>query len=218
MAASGSSMAASYRCSTLSIRTTNPVPPPVHIEEIIADRQTYLPGQSLALPALTSDIQIDYAGLSFVAPQKVRFRYKLDGHDTDWQEPGTRRQAFYSDLPPGKYRFHVIACNNDGLWNETGATLDFVVPPAVYQTVWFKVLLLLLRPRVSVAPVSSSHSPADLADPVAPGRTTGRTRTHRARTARHSSAGLSRLDAPLPGRQPADPEEREGATRSWKTL
>ncbi len=125
-------------------RHANPVPPPVHIEQIVADRQTYLPGKSVGLPALTSDIQIDYAGLSFVAPQKVRFRYKLEGRDTDWQDPGTRRQAFYSDLPPGRYLFHVIACNNDGLWNETGATLDFVVPPAIYQTVWFKVLLLLL--------------------------------------------------------------------------
>ena len=105
--------------------------------------------QSVALPALTSDIQIDYAGLSFVAPQKVRFRYKLEGRDTDWQDPGTRRQAFYSDLPPGQYRFHVIACNNDGLWNETGATLDFVVPPAIYQTVWFKILLLLSGTQLS---------------------------------------------------------------------
>ena len=118
----------------------NSIPPPVHIEEIIADRHTYLPVPNLTLPALTRDIRIDYAGLSFVAPQKVRFRYKLDGRDTDWQEPDTRRQAFYSELPPGQYRFHVIACNNDGLWNGTGATLDFVVPPAIYQTVWFKVV------------------------------------------------------------------------------
>ena len=101
----------------------NAIPPPVHIEQVIADRHSYVPTTDLTLPALTPDLQIDYAGLSFVAPQKVRFRYRLDGHDTEWQEPGTRRQAFYSDLPPGKYRFHVTACNNDGLWNETGATL-----------------------------------------------------------------------------------------------
>jgi signal transduction histidine kinase/ligand-binding sensor domain-containing protein len=122
---------------------TNSIPPPVHIEEIVADRHTYLPGSHLSLPALTHDISIDYTGLSFMAPQKVRFRYKLDGRDADWREPGTRRQAFYSDLPPGKYHFHVIACNNDGLWNETGATADFVVLPAIYQTVWFKVSLVL---------------------------------------------------------------------------
>jgi len=72
-------------------------------------------------------------------PQKVRFRYKLEGRDTTWQDPGTRRQAFYSDLRPGKYRFRVIACNNDGVWNEEGATLDFSVAPAWYQTIWFRV-------------------------------------------------------------------------------
>jgi signal transduction histidine kinase/ligand-binding sensor domain-containing protein len=122
----------------------NLVPPAVHIEEVIADRRSYLPISDLTLPALTGDIQINYAGLSFVAPQKVRFRYKLEGHDTDWQEPGTRRQAFYSDLSPGRYRFRMIACNNDGLWNDAGATLDFVVPPTIYQTIWFQVALGLL--------------------------------------------------------------------------
>ncbi|HEX4426733.1 MAG TPA: two-component regulator propeller domain-containing protein [Terriglobales bacterium] len=118
----------------------NPIPPPVHIERVIADRKNYLLGEDLRLPALTRDIEIDYAGLSFVVPQKVRFRYKLEGHDADWQEPQTRRQAFYSDLRPGSYRFHVIACNNDGIWNEVGASLDFTLRPAFYQTNWFLFL------------------------------------------------------------------------------
>ena len=121
----------------------NPVPPPVHIEEIFAGRRSYIPDGRLTLPSLTEDVLIDYAGLSFVAPQKVRFRYKLDGHDTEWQEAGTRRQALYSGLAPGNHHFRVIACNNDGLWNDTGATLDFYIPPAFYQTAWFKVLVLL---------------------------------------------------------------------------
>jgi len=128
---------------------TNVIPPPVYVEEVIADRKNYPPGVGLRLPALTRDIEIDYTALSFVVPQKVRFRYKLEGRDTTWQEPGTRRQAFYSDLRPRKYRFRVIACNNDGLWNEQGATLDFSVAPAWYQTNWFRVacvatLLMLL--------------------------------------------------------------------------
>jgi signal transduction histidine kinase/ligand-binding sensor domain-containing protein len=127
----------------------NSIRPPVHVEEIIADRRSYAPGSNPSLPSLTRALEIDYAALSFVAPQKVRFRYKLEGHDTEWQEPGSRRQAFYSDLRPGKYRFRVIACNNDGLWNEEGATLDFSVAPAWYQTIWFRVacaatLLMLL--------------------------------------------------------------------------
>jgi signal transduction histidine kinase/ligand-binding sensor domain-containing protein len=117
----------------------NSIPPPVHIEEIIADRRNYAPGSNLNLPSLTRDLEIDYTALSFTAPQKVRFRYKLEDYDTEWQEPVSRRQAFYNDLRPGKYKFRVIACNNDGVWNEEGATLDFSLAPAWYQTIWFRV-------------------------------------------------------------------------------
>jgi signal transduction histidine kinase len=127
----------------------NSIPPPVHIEEIIADRKSYAPASNLSLPSLTRDLEIDYTALSFMAPQKVRFRYKLEGRDKEWREPGSRRQAFYNDLRPRKYKFRVIACNNEGLWNEEGATLDFSVAPAWYQTNWFWVacaatLLMLL--------------------------------------------------------------------------
>ena len=83
---------------------------------------------------------IDYTALSFVAPEKVRFRYKLEGLDDDWQEVGNRRQAFYTNLPPRNYRFRVIACNNSGVWNEEGASLDFAITPAYYQTNWFRAL------------------------------------------------------------------------------
>jgi ligand-binding sensor domain-containing protein len=118
----------------------NPIPPPVHVEGIVADRRTYSPQDGLRLPPLTRDLEIDYTALSFVVPQKVRFRYRLEGRDTSWQEPGTRRQAFYSDLRPGRYRFRVIACNNNGVWNNTGAALDFSVAPNWYQTNWFRIL------------------------------------------------------------------------------
>jgi signal transduction histidine kinase/ligand-binding sensor domain-containing protein len=118
----------------------NFIPPPVHVQQVLADRQSYAPRDNLRLPPLTRDLQIDYTALSFVAPQKVRFRYMLEGHDTAWQEPGTRRQAFYNDLRPGNYRFRVIACNNDGIWNNTGATLTFSVAPAWYQTSLFRIL------------------------------------------------------------------------------
>jgi signal transduction histidine kinase/ligand-binding sensor domain-containing protein len=126
----------------------NTIAPPVEVEEVVADRksyaiQSYAPQKNLRLPALTRDLEIEYTGLSYVAPQKVRFRYMLEGRDKAWQDPGTRRQAFYSDLPPGHYRFRVIACNNDGVWNEAGATLDFSVLPAWYQTIWFRVLCVV---------------------------------------------------------------------------
>src|SRR5262250_2892863 len=121
----------------------NKLPPPVHIEQITADRKTYDPasavGGRLPLPARVRDLQIDYTALSLVAPEKVLFRYKLEGLDSDWQDAGNRRQAFYTNLPPRNYRFRVMACNNSGVWNETGATIDFVIPPAYYQTRWFRL-------------------------------------------------------------------------------
>jgi len=119
----------------------NEIPPPVLIEGVLADHKSYL-DDNLRLPALTRDLEIDYTALSFSAPKKVRFRYKLEDRDGDWQEPGTRRQAIYSDLPPGRYRFRVIACNNDGVWNKEGASLAFSVAPAWYQTGAFRSLCI----------------------------------------------------------------------------
>ncbi len=115
----------------------NLTPPPVHLEQIIADHKTYLPSSGGRLPARTRDVEIDYTAPSFTVPQEVRFRYRLEGRDPDWQEAGTRRQAFYTDLRPGAYRFRVIAANNSGVWNEAGDFLDFSISPAYYQTTWF---------------------------------------------------------------------------------
>ena len=120
----------------------NQLPPPVHIEHVTADRKDYVLQDNLRLPPATRNLEIDYTALSFVAPQKVRFRYKLEGRDDAWQEAGTRRQALYTDLSPREYRFKVVASNNDGLWNMEGATWNFVVEPAYYQTIWFQLLCL----------------------------------------------------------------------------
>jgi len=113
----------------------NKLPPPVHIEKVIADRKVM---SNARLPALTRDLEIEYTALSLVAPEKNRFKYKLEGYDRDWQDAGNRRQAFYTNLPPRKYRFRVIACNNSGVWNEAGDTLEFSIAPAYYQTNWFR--------------------------------------------------------------------------------
>jgi signal transduction histidine kinase/ligand-binding sensor domain-containing protein len=120
----------------------NPLPPPVHIGEIIADAKKYSAQNQLRLPAFTRDVQIDYTALSYSIPQKVHFRYQLEGHDETWQEADGRRQAFYTDLGPGKYRFRVVASNNDGVWNEQGAVLEFSVLPAWNQTNWFKLVVV----------------------------------------------------------------------------
>src|SRR4029453_4169935 len=110
---------------------------------ILADHEPYdLPPAAgkLHLPPRIRDLQIDYTALSLVVPEKVRFRYMLEGYDRDWQDAGNRRQVFYTNLPPRHYRFRVTASNNSGVWNETGATLSFSVAQAYYQTAWFAAL------------------------------------------------------------------------------
>ena len=118
----------------------NVQPPPVSIRSVTADDKQFALGVNVAMPARTSDVRIDYTALSLSIPQRVQFRYKLDGSDKDWQDAGTRREAFYTNLSPGAYRFRVIACNNDGVWNEEGATLNFNIAPAWFRTTWFRTL------------------------------------------------------------------------------
>jgi PAS domain S-box-containing protein len=118
----------------------NPLPPPVYVEGVVADRKPFDATSLVKVPALSRDLEIDYTAPSFSLPQKVRFRYMLEGRDREWQDAGTRRQAFYTDLKPAHYRFRVTACNSQGVWNQTGASLDFVIPPAWYQTTGFRSL------------------------------------------------------------------------------
>ena len=117
----------------------NGVPPPVRIDRIIADHVVYAIHSHLALPPLSKDLQIDYTAFSFAAPEKVRFRYRLEGFETEWKDAGARREALYTNLPPKQYRFQVAACNNDGVWNYSGAVLEFSILPAYYQTGWFRL-------------------------------------------------------------------------------
>jgi signal transduction histidine kinase/ligand-binding sensor domain-containing protein len=124
--------------------TRNLVVPPVHVERLVADGAAVEATQPVRLQPLTRDIEVDYTALSLAEPRNVRFRYKLEGFDSDWRDAGTRRQAFYTNLRPRAYRFRVLACNNDGVWNESGATLDFDVLPAFYQTQWFRLFCALV--------------------------------------------------------------------------
>ncbi|WP_281331704.1 sensor histidine kinase [Polyangium sp. 6x1] len=118
----------------------NPVPPPVAIRSVHVNGRRLAPSSSLTLPERATSIEIDYTALSFTIPERVRFRYRLEGVDEAWQDVGARREAYYTTLDPGHYRFRVIAANNDGVWNETGATLDLTLPPAFFQTWWFRAL------------------------------------------------------------------------------
>ncbi|HET7212567.1 MAG TPA: two-component regulator propeller domain-containing protein, partial [Terriglobia bacterium] len=117
----------------------NTVPPPVSIVSISNGSHSLPISGAIKLVPGTHTIEIDYTALSLSVPERVKFHYKLEGVDTEWQNVGTRRRAYYNNLGPGQYRFRVIACNNDGVWNNTGASLDFSIAPAYYQTVWFRL-------------------------------------------------------------------------------
>jgi signal transduction histidine kinase len=118
----------------------NALPPPVHIEQITADGHIYTASSGLRLSPLVRDVSIHYTALSLVAPEKIRFRYKLEGQDLDWKAVVNDRRVQYSNLPPGEYRFLVTASNNSGVWNEAGAALQFAIAPAYYQTAWFRAV------------------------------------------------------------------------------
>ena len=126
--------------------TRNQVPPPVCIEKIIADGKIQWQNSAgtsisnVTLPSRTRDIQIEFTALSLIAPEKVRFKYKLEGQDQDWKEVTNLRHAEYTNLMPRTYRFRLIASNNSGVWNEQGDVLEFSIAPAYYQTNWFRAL------------------------------------------------------------------------------
>lgn len=121
----------------------NTQPPPVVIEQVIVDDVVFKPGAPLELPPGQTRFEFYYTGLSFAASQQVKFKYKLEGFDPDWIDASTRRMASYTNVPAGRYRFRVLACNNDGVWNETGAAFDFYLRPHFYRTYWFYGLCLL---------------------------------------------------------------------------
>jgi hypothetical protein len=127
----------------------NTLPPPVVIEEMIFDKKPVDTRQQAELPPGKRELEFHYSGLSFTDPSKVEFKYKLEGYDEIWVDAGTRRVAYYTNIPPGKYRFRVIACNNDGLWNETGAAFEFYLQHYWYEWWWVRILfgfaLVLLR-------------------------------------------------------------------------
>jgi signal transduction histidine kinase/ligand-binding sensor domain-containing protein len=119
----------------------NTLPPPVTIWSLTSGPRRYPNrGTRLHLPVHTTDLEIEYTAGALTVPERVRFRYKLEGSDRDWQEVGSRREALYTNLSPGRFTFRVTASNNDGVWSNEGASIDFMIAPAFYQTTWFYVL------------------------------------------------------------------------------
>ncbi|TGX55726.1 hypothetical protein E5A73_00920 [Sphingomonas gei] len=117
--------------------------PPVMVRAVTADGKRIAPAASLRLAAGTRSLQIDFTAMSLGMPRRVAFRYKLTGVDGDWVDPGARRQAIYTGLGPGTYRFQVIASNDDGVWNRTGAIMEIVIPPTFVESGWFILLCVI---------------------------------------------------------------------------
>jgi signal transduction histidine kinase/ligand-binding sensor domain-containing protein len=122
----------------------NPLPPPVVIENSSLDGHPTNLLPDIRVGPGQQNLEINYTGLSFVKPEQVRFKYKLEGLDTDWVEAGSRRTAYYSYLPPGTYNFKVLAANSDGVWSTNGASITVVVTPPFYRTRWFYALVGLV--------------------------------------------------------------------------
>lgn len=117
--------------------SANHEPPPVAIEEVIVDGVSASTSSRIEMPAGSQRIEFRYAGLSYAAPARVRFKYMLEGFDRGWIFAEGRRRAEYTNIPPGSHIFRVIACNQDGVWNETGAALAFHKEPRLYERLWF---------------------------------------------------------------------------------
>lgn len=123
--------------------TRNDLVPPVVIEDVVADNETLSARQDLQVAPGKNRIEFHYTSLSFLVPDRVRFKYKLDGYDRDWVDAGARRVAYYTNLPPGKYRFRVVGSNDDGVWNDVGASTAIYLTPHIYQTSLFYAFCIL---------------------------------------------------------------------------
>src|SRR5579871_1522054 len=123
---------------------TNRLPPPVVVETVMVNKVPMAPaGGEHKAPVGIGEVEFHFAALSFVAPEKVEFKYMLEGFDDGWIGPGAKREVRYTNLAPGRYRFRVIAANNDGVWNQAGATYEVYLEPSFYQTRWFYALCAL---------------------------------------------------------------------------
>jgi signal transduction histidine kinase/ligand-binding sensor domain-containing protein len=120
------------------------LPPGVAVTSLTVDNRAYRDPGTLELAAAPSHIEIDYAVLSFADPRHAKVRYRLEGYDQAWIDPGTRRQAFYTNLAPGTYRFRVIGANDEGVWNRAGSEVSFEIPPTFVQSRWFFGLCIAL--------------------------------------------------------------------------
>ena len=188
--------------------TTNTLPPPVHIEDVTIDRRRVRFASRAEAPPGRGDLAFRYTGLSFLAPEKVRFKYKLEGYDLDWVDAGDRRAAYYSNIPPGPYTFRVKAANNDGVWNEAGASY------AIHLAAAFLPDVLVLRAvPVRGGPGRDRRAPAARQEPEGAGTAArGAGRTSARATCRSSGRSCARSSTSTPAS--FSPKTGPGGSRS----
>lgn len=218
----------------------NRVKPPVYIDEFVVDG---VAAETLGaeLPPGSEKFEIHFTAPSLTAPEKVHFRYRLEGLEKDWVEAGTRRVAYYNSLPPGRHAFHVIACNNDGLWNDEGARLEFYLRPRFYQAWWFswfagvaalaagtaayRIRVRHLRRRETELIALVDSRTKDLAEQKVRAEEANRAKSaflanmsHELRTPLNVVLGFVQLMAKRPGRDAEDREHLELVSRSGEHL
>lgn len=121
----------------------NPEPPRVYIEKVWLDGEPVPVTESVEVKPGVKSLEFNFTALSYLNPRRVEFKYQLEGYDDGWVNAGQRRAAWYTNLDGGSYVFRVIACNNDGVWNEKGASLSLTVIPPFWNTWWFRIVALI---------------------------------------------------------------------------
>ena len=166
------------------------------VEQMTADGAQVDVHGPIRIPSSRRRLAVTYAGLSLSVPERVRYRYRLDGFDSDWSDPVAERQAVYTNLAPGHYRFRVIASNSDGVWNGTEATMPFEVRAMFWQTSWFQLSAVVFVRTGRMGPLPTPR-PSGREAAQRPFRGAAcRANTHRAGIARYAAAGLrQRIDA-----------------------
>ncbi len=119
----------------------NSLPPPLRLERVLFDGRAYPTDREPQIEAGVRNLEFNYVAIDYQSPERIRYRYRLEGYQTDWVEAGARRSAFFTNLPAGRYHFRVQACNADGVWNTAGAGLSFVLPTHVHDRWWFRGIL-----------------------------------------------------------------------------
>jgi signal transduction histidine kinase len=149
----------------IALLTTNPLPPPVVIEDVYLNRQQIGLSHEVRIDPGQENLEIHYTGLSFIKPEYMRFRYRMEGLDSGWIDAGNRRAAYYPYLPPGSYTFVVRAANSDGVWSDEEQRLRITVLPPFWRTWWFAALsafalvaIALLAYRRRVSALKRAHS------------------------------------------------------------